>query len=117
MKVSLKNITENHDEIFDTYAIKNKNNIKYINQNIIHKITIEKDKIVLIRESEQFIHKQLFEVSKKYKSEYYIKNLSASIYFTIKTISINQTNNKIEIEYDNIDNNNKYLYILEMSEK
>ena len=110
-------MTDNTEEIIDTYAIKNKNNINYINDNIKHKITIENNKIILFRDSDNFSHKLVFELDKEYLSEYYIKSMQTSLDIKIKTIFLNSYQNKIAITYKIIDSDIIYKYLLEMSDK
>ena len=69
----MKNITENKDNIIDTYAIKNKNKISYLDDNTSYKITIIDKEIMLIRDNEEFTHKFMFNIDKITQSEYYIK--------------------------------------------
>ena len=54
LKGHLKNITENTIETIDTKAIKNKNSIIYSNDQIKHTVKLNKQKPILIRESNEF---------------------------------------------------------------
>lgn len=110
----MKNITENKDNIIDTYAIKNKNKISYLDDNTSYKITIIDKEIMLIRDNEEFTHKFMFNIDKITQSEYYIKELNTSIKVKVKTNKIIQNEKKIMIEYEIIDSNDKYSYTLDM---
>ncbi len=114
VKGYLKNITENTKEIISTNAIKNKNKLTYIDNETSHIIEIKDKKIILIRENQEFIHKFIFDIDNITKSEYYIKEFNTSIDVSIKTTKISQTPNRISIDYEIIDNKNKYIYILDM---
>lgn len=110
----MKNITENKDNIIDTYAIKNKNKISYLDDNTSYKITIIDKEIMLIRDNEEFTHRFMFNIDKITQSEYYIKELNTSIKVMVKTNKIIQNEKKIMIEYEIIDSNDKYSYTLDM---
>ncbi len=110
----MKNITENKDNIIDTYAIKNKNKISYLDDNTSYKITIIDKEIMLIRDNEEFTHRFMFNIDKITQSEYYIKELNTSIKVKVKTNKIIQNEKKIMIEYEIIDSNDKYSYTLDM---
>lgn len=110
----MKNITEKKDNIIDTYAIKNKNKISYLDDNTSYKITIIDKEIMLIRDNEEFTHKFMFNIDKITQSEYYIKELNTSIKVKVKTNKIIQNEKKIMIEYEIIDSNDKYSYTLDM---
>lgn len=110
----MKNITENKENIIDTYAIKNKNKISYLDDNTSYKITIIDKEIMLIRDNEEFTHSFLFNIDKITQSEYYIKELNTSIKVMVKTNKIIQNEKKIMIEYEIIDSNDKYSYTLDM---
>ena len=114
VKGYIKNITENTKEIIDTYAIKNKNKINYINEETTYKIETKENKIIIIRDNQKFSHKLIFDIDNVTKSEYYIKELNTSIDVMIKTIKIHQTDKQIKIEYEIIDNKDKYIYVLDL---
>jgi len=71
----------------------------------------------LFRETDEFIHKILFELNKKNKTEYYIKEYNTNICAIINTTKIVITSHIIEIYYTVIDNLNEYHYFIEMSDK
>lgn len=114
IKGNLKNISENTEDLIDTYAIKNKNKISYHNNDTTYKITINDNEIILIRENKDFIHKFIFYIDNITKSEYYIKELRTSIEIPIKTNKLIIKENHILIEYTIIDNDNKYSYNLDL---
>ena len=114
VKGHLENITEKTKDIIDTFAIKNKNKISYFDNDTSYKITILDNQIILIRDNKEFSHKFIFDIDNITKSEYYIKELNTSIDILIKTTKLIKTDNQIQIDYEIIDSNNKYSYILDM---
>ena len=114
VKGYLKNIAEDTKELIETNAIKNKNKITYINNDTSYKIELRDNIIILIRENNDFSHKFIFDIDNTTKSEYYIKELNTNIDVLIKTTKLRYTDKKIEIAYEIIDSENKYIYILDM---
>lgn len=114
VKSCLKNINENIEEKNETNAIKNKNKITYHDNFSINKINIYDNKIMLVRENDDFIHTFNFEINKETTSEYYIKEYASSIEVKIKTTKLVITDNKIEINYIVKESNEEYNYILDM---
>ena len=114
IKNTLKNYNEKAEDLIETFAIRNKGKISYQKDNTIYKLLLSDKKILLIRETEEFIHKFVFDLDNITKSEYYIKELNTSIDISIKTTKLNISENRIEIDYEIIDNNNQYSYILDM---
>lgn len=116
VKGYLKNITEKTEEIIDTKATKNSNIIKYIIDKTKVKITIEDNKIILLRDNDEFSHGMIFEENNIYQSEYYLKELKYSLEFNIQTIKLNIDSNKIDITYKILENENIYNYVVEMED-
>ena len=58
----------------------------------------------------------IFQLNKKNNINYYIKDNNLYLDIEMKTLTINITNNIIEIEYIILDSNNKYKYYIEMSD-
>lgn len=58
----------------------------------------------------------IFQLNKKTNISYYIKDNNLYLDIEMKTLTINITNNIIEIEYIILDSNNKYKYYIEMSD-
>ena len=116
IKTKFKNITENNDNLIETYAIKNKNKISYHHDDTIYKITILDNQIILIRDNQEFTHKFIFDIDNITKSEYYIKEFKNVLEIPIKTTKLIIKENKITIEYIILDNNYNYSYILDMEE-
>ena len=118
IRIRIKNIIKNHseknDNLIETFAIKNKDKISYHNEDTTYKLFFSDEKIILIRESREFIHKFIFDLDNVTKSEYYIKELNTNLDILIKTTKIKKSTKRIEIDYEIIDNNNKYSYILDM---
>jgi len=117
VKGYLQNVTENTKEIIDTFGIKNKDTISYILNDTKYKITISNNKILLIRDNQEFLHKIEFELNKEKETEYYIKELSTSIYLFIQTTYLSINKNLIEIHYKVIDSQEEYIYLIEMSDR
>lgn len=115
IKGSLKNITENEEYKIDTTAIKNKDTISYLKDNTKYKLKI-KDTLTLIRETDEFIHYMEFIKNKKIETKYYIKSLNSELSIEITTDKLDISDNYLLIEYTTIENNNKYIYKLEMSD-
>ncbi|MBQ2873386.1 MAG: hypothetical protein IJE89_05255 [Bacilli bacterium] len=116
VKGYLKNLTENTEDLIDTKAIKNSNIISYIIDDTKYKIIIDKNKITLLRENNEFTHGMLFEENKTNKSEYYLKESNYSLEFNILTEKLIIDKNKIDITYKIIESNNIYNYVLESSD-
>ena len=118
IKIKIKNLIKNYNEknenLIETSAIKNKNKISYYNEDTTYKLFFSDKKIMLVRESKEFIHKFIFDLDNITKSEYYIKELNTNLDILIKTTKIKKSSKRIEIDYEIIDNNNKYSYILDM---
>lgn len=116
VKGCLKNLTENTEELIETKAIKNSNVINYVHDKTKHKITITNNKIILLRENDEFSHGIIFEENVTHLSEYYLKESNYSLEFNILTIKLIQEKNKIDITYKILENENIYNYVLEMSD-
>lgn len=116
IKGYLKNITENTQELIDTTAIKNKNKISYIINDIKHIVLIENNKITLLRENNEFSHRMIFIENSTILSEYYLKESSYSLDFNIETTKLIIKDNKIDITYKINESENICNYVLEMSD-
>lgn len=116
VKGYLNNLTENTKDLIDNKAIKNSNIIKYLHNETTHKIIINNNKITLLRENDEFSHSMIFEINKKHKSEYYIKNSNYSLEFNILTTDLKISNKEINITYKILESNSIYNYVLEMSD-
>ena len=116
IKGYLKNITENTQELIDTTAIKNKNKITYIINDIKHIVLIENNKITLLRENNEFSHRMIFIENSTILSEYYLKESSYSLDFNIETTKLIIKDNKIDITYKINESENICNYVLEMSD-
>ena len=116
IKGSLKNITENKEEIIDTTAIKKESIINYKIDNTVYKIKCDNNKVILSRNNEKYSNEIIFDSQKEYNSEYYIKDLNTSINIKIKTNYLKIEKDRIEIKYQVLDSNEEYLYLIEMSE-
>lgn len=117
IKGYLENTTENTKEFIDTFGINNKNKISYIIDNTKYKLDMFNDKLILTRETEEFIHGMIFELNKETLTKYYMKELNSSISLKLLTTKLEINKFKIEINYKVLDNDNEYIYLIEMSEK
>lgn len=117
VKGYLKNITENTEEKIDTYAVKNKDKISYIIDDTKYKIEIHPSNITLTRENKEFIHCMIFEYNKETTTNYYIKELNSELSIKILTTKLEIQESIIKINYKVLDNDNEYIYVIEMSEK
>ena len=116
VKAELKNLTENTQDLINTNGIKNFNTISFIHNKTKYKIIINENKITLLRKNDELSHSMIFEENKKHKSEYYIKEYSSLLEFTIQTIKMIIDKNKIDITYKIIESDIICNYILEMSD-
>ena len=116
VKGKLINLTENTEEIINTNGMHNSNIISYINNDIKHKIILDNNKVTLLRENNEFTHGMIFEENNKYVSEYYLKEAHYSLEFTILTIKLKISKNKIDITYKILESKAKYNYVLEVSD-
>lgn len=114
IKSHLENIKENTGETIETFGIKNKNSITYHNNDTIHKLIIKNNKIIMIRENNEFTHTFNFELKKETKSEYYIKEYLTSIELMILTTKLLISDNRIEIIYKVLDSNEEYKYMIDL---
>ena len=114
IKGHLKSLNNNGTTIIDTKGIKNKNKISYIQNEISHKLTLENNKIYLIRENKEFKNIFEFELNKKNKCYYLLKENNIEIDINIETQKIENNNNKIIIIYKVLDSNEIYEYKIEM---
>ncbi len=121
IKIKVKGYLENkaNDEklLIDTFGIRNKNNLSYKQEDVIYKIKIFDNKIILIRENSDFINTFIFEKNKNTKSEYYLKKYATNIDIELRTQELFIDDKKIEIRYIIKDTSEEYHYIIEMSEK
>ena len=117
IKGYLENITENTKEIIDIIGIKNKNNLKYKYNDTNYKIIINDNKIELIRENDNFIHKFIFEAKKETDTIYFIKEYNTDLVIPIMTNILNILDDKIEIIYKILDSNEEYKFLIEMRQE
>ena len=117
IKSTLQNITENTIDVIETTAIKNKNKITFIDNNTSYRLLIDDNKVTIIRESNEFNHNLTFINGTNTISNYLIKEYNSTIPIEVKTTNLFIQDNIIEITYEVIDNKNKYLYKIEMSDK
>ena len=116
IKGKLNNITNFESIDIDTHGIKNKDHIIFKNDDIKYTIKYKNNDIILIRESNEFINQFKFIEGKKTNSEYYIKEYNTNIDVEIMTNKVIINDNYIEINYKIIDNDNSFMFILELRE-
>lgn len=110
----LKSINENKKQDIDVIALKKDNIIQYQFDNVIHKIKIDKDKVILIRENNEFKNTLEFIKNKKSISYYLLKEKNFIFDINIETKTLDYIDDKINIVYEVIDSQEQYEYVLEM---
>lgn len=113
----LKNINDNNKTIINTFGIKQKKIISFMNDNIKHKIILADDLITLIRENEEFVNIIRFAKNKELLSEYTLKENNFTIDLNIKTLDVKISDNFILIKYVVIESDETYEYKIELSDK
>lgn len=114
IKGYLRSIQNNQNSQINVIGIKNENKIQYILDNVKHKIEIKEDKIVLIRENDEFKNTLEFIKNKESISYYLLKEKKFLVDINIKTKKLEYTNDKIKIVYEVIDSQDEFEYVLEM---
>lgn len=117
VKGYLKNIDEGIITNIDTFGIKNKNKITYNEETVTNTILQEDNKIILIRENDEFKNILIFDLNKETISEYLLKENNLTIELNIKTNLVEIEDNNIKVRYLVIDSDNEYEYSIEMSDK
>lgn len=115
IKGYLKNISSNEVLEFNEKGIKNKNKITYTSDNVKHSIKINDDKILLIRESDEFLNNFVFE-KEKGMSNYLLKENGYCLDLEVITLHISMSENSILIKYKIVETDNDYEFKIEMSE-
>ena len=114
IKGYLENITEKTIENIDTFGIKKDNTITYLSNDTKYKLTYEKNKVIMIRDNQEFTHNFIFINNIKNKSTYYIKEYSTNIEMEVLTTKLISNEKKIVINYKVLENDNNYKYTIEM---
>lgn len=117
IKGFLKDIDEGTITNIDTFGIKNKNKITYNEETVTNTILQEDDKLILIRENDEFKNILIFDLNKETISEYLLKENDLTIELNIKTNLVEINDNYIKVRYLVIDSDNEYEYNIEMSDK
>ncbi len=117
VKGYLKDIDEGIITNIDTFGIKNKNKITYNEETVTNTILQEDNKIILIRENDEFKNILIFDLNKETISEYLLKENNLTIELNIKTNLVEIEDNNIKVRYLVIDSDNEYEYSIEMSDK
>lgn len=89
----------------------------FIDNNTSYRLLIDDNKVTITRESNEFNHNLTFINGTNTISNYLIKEYNSTIPIEVKTTNLFIQDNIIEITYEVIDNKNKYLYKIEMSDK
>lgn len=114
---TLININTKDIDKFSVIAKKGKNKITYQTDEYSYIIKIlSSNNIVMNRNNKEIDITLYFELNKKTKSIYILKKEGYTIEIELKTTNIKIEDNKIDIYYEVIDSNDKYEYIIEMSE-
>lgn len=117
VKGYLKDIDEGIITNIDTFGIKNKNKITYNEETVTNTILQEDNKLILIRENDEFKNILIFDLNKETISEYLLKENDLTIELNIKTSLVEIEDNYIKVRYLVIDSDNEYEYSIEMSDK
>ena len=117
VKGKLENISNFETIDIDTNGIKNKESIIFKDNDIKYTIKFNNSSIILKRETEEFINSFVFTEGKKNNSEYYVKEYKTNIDIEMYTTKIIKTDEYIEIHYQISENNNSFIFTLEMREK
>lgn len=117
IKGYLKNINDNNKLEINTFGIKQKNVISFVDNNIKHKIILKNDLITLTRENSEFINIIKFAKEKQYISEYTLKENNFTIDLNIKTIDLKISDNFLLIKYVVIESDEIFEYKIELSDK
>lgn len=117
VKGYLRDIDEGTITNIDTFGIKNKNKITYNEETVTNTILQEDNKLILIRENNEFKNILIFDLNKETISEYLLKENDLTIELNIKTNLVEIEDNYIKVRYLVIDSDNEYEYSIEMSDK
>ncbi len=117
VKGYLRDIDEGTITNIDTFGIKNKNKITYNEETVTNTILQEDNKLILIRENNEFKNILIFDLNKETISEYSLKENDLTIELNIKTNLVEIEDNYIKVRYLVIDSDNEYEYSIEMSDK
>ena len=117
VKGYLRDIDEGTITNIDTFGIKNKNKITYNEETVTNTILQEDNKLILIRENNEFKNILIFDLNKETISEYLLKENDLTIELNIKTNLVEIEDDYIKVRYLVIDSDNEYEYSIEMSDK
>lgn len=117
IKGFLKDIDEGTITNIDAFGIKNKNKITYNEETVANTVLQEDDKLILIRENDEFKNILIFDLNKETISEYLLKENDLTIELNIRTNLVEIDDNYIKVRYLVIDSDNEYEYNIEMSDK
>lgn len=117
IKGFLKDIDEGTITNIDAFGIKNKNKITYNEETVANTVLQEDDKLILIRENDEFKNILIFDLNKETISEYLLKENDLTIELNIRTNLVEINDNYIKVRYLVIDSDNEYEYNIEMSDK
>lgn len=116
IKGYLKNITENEIFYIDAKGIYNKDKIKFTYDNTKYTFNLNKDNIIMNRESDDFISNMYFKENNKSYSNYLVKENNLSLDIEVLTKALKIRNNLILINYYVIDSETDYEVKIEMSD-
>lgn len=88
--------------------------MQYKVDNIMHKLNISKEDIILVRENNEFKNTLIFSLNKQTVSNYLLKENNLLIDINIKTKKIEKDNDKITIIYEVMESSETYEYQIEM---
>ena len=116
LKSHLKNVLNNEIVYFESNAIKDKNKIKYKNNDDLYTWVLKPQKLILNRNNKDIECTMYYELNKTIPSIYTIKENNISVDINIKTEKIKIEENKIYIKYIVEDSNDVFEYTIETSE-
>ena len=115
IKGYLNNITDNEVIEFEEKGIKNKDKIIYTNDGVKTTVKIDGNKVMLIRDGNDFINTFVFD-KKSSSCNYFLKENNYDVDIDINTLNIDINDDSIYIKYLIVDSDIEYEYKLEMSD-
>lgn len=115
IKSKLVNITEKENYEFEVKGIRNNGKISYCYDNVKYMIKYNKEEVILVRESDEFINSFVFNKAKS-KSNYLLKENGYDMDMDIEVKKIEILDNYIYVKYEIMDTSCEYEFKIEMSE-
>lgn len=112
----VNNTTNNEIKLIKSVGVKINDKLIYYKDNVKNSLIITKNEITLIRNSDSYNSILKFKLNKITNNEYYIKELNLYTNIQIKTNYIYISKDLILIKYKVVEDNNDYIYRIEVSE-